>query len=317
MEKLKRMGRFLWKQRIVRYTVKDRLTRFAFLALLLFYLVAFFGPVLIPRDPLEIDISKSFLGFSWEHPFGTDGIGRDVFARVVYAMRTTALISVLVFFLGGWPVRVALGLIAGYYGGWRDKLILRLGEVLGAIPPLVFLMVFLLGFTKRYEDLMLEITEFLGIAWFVESGIANIVLIAIVLSLIGWIGGVYLLRSRVLQEREQGYVESLRVLGASEKRILFGHIPANVIGLIILNLSALLLNAIASEISLTYLGLGIKDPYPSFGIMVFQTAGLAFMRNHPHLLLIPAAFVLYIGIFSFILGDRWGRMVESRRSHIA
>lgn len=313
---MKRWWQRFKKYRSVRFIWKSRLTRYAFLGLVIFYLVAFIGPLFAPYDPITTNLDQAFLPFSTEHFFGTDDLGRDVFSRILFGMRTLAIVSFGVFVLGGWFFTVILALLAGYYGGWRDSAILRIGEVLGSIPPLIFLIIVRVSFGDRFEQFMLKVTEFTGITWLVESGITQIFLILLALSLIAWVGGVYVLRSRVLQEREQGYVESLRVLGASNKRILFYHILPNVMGLIVLSLSSILIGAIGAEIALSFLGLGVQDPYPSFGIMFYQVADIGLLRNHPSLLIIPGVIVFYIGILSWIFGDQLGRIIESKKSNI-
>lgn len=315
MKNIKMIFRNLMRVRLIRFTWKNRLVRFAFLGLLLFYLIGFVGPLFAPYDPLSTDLEKSFIAPCQDHIFGTDRLGRDVFSRVLYAMRTTSIISLLVFVLGGWVLNVGLGLIAGYYGGRRDSMILRIGETLSSVPPLIFLILFLVSFRDGFEAWMLKITEIMGMTWLVESGVVQMIPVIIALALISWVGGVYPIRSRVLQEREQGYVESLRVLGASEQRIIFGHILPNVMGLIVLSLSAVLIGAIGLEVSLSFLGLGIRDPFPSFGIMFYQSASLSLLRNHPHLLVIPGIIVFYIGMLCWVLGDQWGKMIESKRSY--
>lgn len=305
----------IFKMRLVRLTWKNRLVRLAFLGLILFYLVGFIGPLFAPYDPLETNLEESFLAPSGEHLFGTDRLGRDVFSRVLYAMRTTSIISLLVLVFGGWFLSVGLGLIAGYYGGKTDSLIMRVGETLSSIPPLIFLILFLVSFRDSFEASMLKITESLGMGWLVTSGVIQMIPVILAMALISWVGGIYPIRSRVLQEREQGYVESLRILGASENRIIFCHILPNIMGLVVLNLSAILIAAIGLEVGLSFLGLGIRDPYPSFGIMFYQSASLSLLKNHPHLLVIPGIIVFYVGMLCWILGDQWGRIIESKRSH--
>jgi len=312
---IKRFFQKMKKNRLIRFTWKNRWVRFAFLGLLLFYLVGFIGPLFAPYDPLSTDLEKSFLSPSQEHLFGTDRLGRDVFSRVLFAMRTTSIISLLVFIFGGWVLNVGLGIIAGYYGGKIDSFILRIGETISSVPPLVFLILFLVSFRDGFEAWMLKITESSGLTWIVNSGIVQMIPVMLALALISWVGGVYPIRSRVLQEREQGYVESLRVLGASEWRIMFNHILPNVMGLVILSLSAILISAIGLEVGLSFLGLGIRDPYPSFGVMFYQSANLGLLRNHPYLLIIPGIIVFYIGMLCWVLGDQWGKMIESKRSY--
>jgi len=305
----------LGKSRLWRFTWRKRLVRFAFIGILVYFLVAFLAPLicthLLDLDPTKTNLDRTFEGPSLEHFFGTDGLGRDVFARTVFAMRNNALIALMVLVFGGWFLNVILALLAGYFGGKIDAFILRVGEVLGAIHPLIFLVIVTVAFGDRFDAFLREIFP-----WVVEVGLSKILLIFIALSLIAWVGGVYVLRSRVLQEREQGYVESLRALGASDFRIMFYHILPNLMGLIILSLSGILFVAIISEVSLSFLGLGIREPHASFGVILFKAADLGFLRNHPHLLIPPGIVLCYVGMLSWILGDQWGRIMESKRSYL-
>ena len=305
------------RSRIIQGVRKKRLARFALCGILLFYVVGFVGLLdslglgVLPYDPIATNISERYMEPSWAHPFGTDSLGRDVLVRVIYAMTTSSIISVLVLIGGGLAINISLSLIAGYYGGWRDSLITKIGETLSGIPTLILLMVITASIAPGYKDLVAKIAELIHWEWLARSGIAEIFLLFAILSLISWVGSVFMLRSRIAVLREAAFVESSRALGASDARIMFWHILPNIMGLIVLGLSSLLISAIGMEIGLSYLGLGVKAPNPSFGIMFFSLE-IADLQNYAYLFIPSAVIVTTVLFLSWLVGDALVSVVESR-----
>lgn len=305
------------KSRIIQGIWRKKLARFALISILLFYLVGLIGfldsigmPIL-PYDPTETNISARYMSPSLVHPFGTDILGRDIMVRVIYAMTTSSLISLMALLGGGILINITLSLVAGYYGGARDSIIVKLGETLSGVPTLILMIVITASIGPSYKDLIASVSEFLHWEWLKRSGIAEIFLIFTVLSLIGWVGSVFLLRSRISVLREQGFVESARALGASDARIMFWHILPNLMGLISLSLSGLLIAAIGTEIGLSYLGLGVKAPNPSFGVMFFGN-DVATLQNHAYIFIPPAVIVTWMMFASWMVGDAVVSIAESK-----
>lgn len=305
------------KSRIIQGIWRKKLARFALLGILLFYLVGFIGfldslgaPIL-PYDPIETNISARYMSPSFAHPFGTDILGRDIMVRVIYAMTTSSLISILALLGGGILIDITLSLVAGYYGGMRDSIIVKVGETLSGVPSLILMIVITASIGPSYKDVVARVSQSLRWEWLARSGAAEIFLIFVVLSLIGWVGSVFLLRSRISVLREQGFVESARALGASDTRIMVWHILPNLMGLIVLSLSGLLIGAIGTEIGLSYLGLGVKAPNASFGVMFFSM-DIADLQNHMYMFIPPAVIVTIMLFASWMVGDALVSIVESK-----
>ncbi len=311
------IARAFRKSRVIMGIRRKKLASFALIGIALFYLAGFVGfldsvglPIL-PYDPIETKVSERYMEPSISHPFGTDELGRDMMVRVIYAMTTSSMISALVILGGGIFINISLALISGYYGGWRDSLIVKVGETLSGVPTLILLIVITASVGPGYKDFVAKTAEVIHWEWVARSGIAEIFLLFIVVSLISWVGSVFVLRSRISVLRESGFVESARALGASDARIMFWHILPNLMGLIALGLSSLLAISIGAEIGLSYLGLGIKSPNPSFGIM-FYSLTIADLQNHLYLFIPPAVIVTSVLFMSWMLGDALVSIVESK-----
>ncbi|MFY9457451.1 MAG: ABC transporter permease [Candidatus Spechtbacterales bacterium] len=314
---LEQMGVSFRKSRIVQGIWRKKLARFALISILLFYLVGFVGfldslgvPIL-PYDPTATNISERYMPPSLVHPFGTDILGRDIMVRAIYAMTTSSLISLMALLGGGIILNITLSLVAGYYGGTRDSVIVKVGETLSGVPSLILMIVITASIGPSYKEVVAKVSEFLHWEWLAKSGIAEIFLIFVALSLIGWAGSVFMLRSRISVLREQGFVESSRALGASDVRIMFWHILPNLMGLIVLSLSGLLIGAIGTEIGLSYLGLGVKAPNPSFGVMFFSN-DISTLQNHAYIFIPPAVIVTWMLFVSWMAGDALVSIAESK-----
>jgi ABC-type dipeptide/oligopeptide/nickel transport system permease subunit len=305
------------KSRIAQSIWQKKLARIAIVFMLFFYLVGFVGLVdslgapILPYDPTETNINDRYMSPTLAHPFGTDILGRDLMVRVIYAMTTSSVISLLVLLGGGIVINISLALIAGYYGGKKDSVIVKVGETLSGVPPLILLIVITASIGSYYKDIVAWLSEIIRWKWLAQSGIAEVFLLFVVLSLISWVGAVFVLRSRISVLRESGFVESARALGASDARIMFWHILPNLMGLIVLSLSGLLIIAISSEIGLSYVGLGVKAPNPSFGVM-FHSLSITDLQNHLYIFIPPAVIVTLVLFMAWMLGDALVSIVESK-----
>jgi ABC-type dipeptide/oligopeptide/nickel transport system permease subunit len=270
----------------------------AFIAV--FYFCGVFAPWVAPHSFTDQNLDNVLQGPSWEHPFGTDRLGRDMLSRVIWASRTTVVVTVATLVTGGIILAVGLGLLAGYVGGKVDTAVMRLGDVLFALPglPMLIMINATLGDRVRGMGWLKTLEDTLRI-----EGFPDYVLIFGALSLFSWVGGARVIRSQVLSLRETEYVQAARAMGASTTRIIVHHLLPNVSNIVIVSLSASLGAIATTEIALTWFGVGIQPPTPSFGAMLFEGGSIRTLQADPHLLLVPAAVVAAL-IFSFnLLGD--------------
>jgi ABC-type dipeptide/oligopeptide/nickel transport system permease subunit len=349
----------------LRRLLRKRLALAALCLIGLFYLVGLFAPVLAPDDYRDQDLEHTFQAPSWDHPLGTDRLGRDQLSRVIWSSRTTIIVTVATVLTGSLVLAVGLGLLSGYLGGATDTAIMRTGEVFASLPGLPMLI--LINATMRdkargWADwleahlstdtvaflvlaALLSATALLALlawllagqerrsgAWlglaclaaglllvlwglqgvFATPGSADYFLIFGALSLFFWVGGARVIRAQVLALRETEYVLAARAMGASTWRILGFHLLPNVSPIIIVGVSASLGAIAGSEIALTFLGVGVHDPTPSFGAMIYESAGQPTLRAHPYLLIVPAT-VVGLLIFAFnLLGDALNDVLTPR-----
>ena len=240
-------------------------------------ILAVFAPLIATHDPTIQDLGRRFLSPSADNWFGTDGLGRDVFSRVVYGSRISLEVGITVVLVSG-VIGIIVGAIAGFYGGWVDK----------------FLSGYLFNVFLAFPGLLLAI----ALVAFLGAGLEKVIL---ALCVIGWVGYARVMRGQVLKVREYDYVMAARALGAGNMRILFTHILPNAIQPLIVQASLGMAGAVLSEASLSFLGLGIPPPAPSWGTMIEEARN--YFSTYPHTLFFPGvAIALTVLAFNFI-GD--------------
>jgi len=213
---------------------------------------------------------------SWEHPFGTDNFGRDVFARILYGGRTSlsvALIATITSCIFG----SALGAVAGYFGGKVDSVIMRSLDIFMSVPDILFTMAVVLALGANFANLIVALT----LAYFTNY--------------------VRLVRSQVLSLSEQDYVEAAKAGGSGSIRIILHHIIPNAIGVIIVNVTLNVAKIIIYESTLSFLGLGMPPPKPEWGLMLSEAR--EYMRTAPHLLFFPAGAIVLCACSINLIGD--------------
>ncbi len=287
--------------------MKKRLAVLGICFIITFYGLGILAPLLgalnIIPSYTAINLERVEEGPSLDHPFGTDQLGRDMLSRVIWAAQTTTIVTLATLLTGGLVLSVSLGLLAGYVGGWVDTLIMRIGDVFAALPTILMLILINATLKGQVRSIAADVEDFTGIPGLVSSGAPDYFLVFGALSLFGWVGTARILRSQILALRETEFILAARALGASTPRILFHHLLPNVSNIIIVGLSLGLAGIAGSEIVLTWFGVGIQPPHPSFGAMIFEASGVRTVNNNPHLLLGPAV-VVGLLLFSFnLLGD--------------
>jgi peptide/nickel transport system permease protein len=231
------------------------------------------GPWVLPYDPIAQNLALRLEGPSWQHPFGLDELGRDLLARLVLGARVSLLVGISVVGVSS-LVGMTIGAIAGYAGGWIDTLIGRVMDVLLAFPGIL---------------LAIALVAVLG------PSLTNVVLALVA---IGWVGYARLVRGQVLKVRELEYVQSARALGATVPRVLIKHVVPATFSAVSVQATLGMAGAIIAEASLSFLGLGVQPPVPSWGTML--DAGRSHLFDAPHLTIVPGmAIALLVLGFNF------------------
>lgn len=224
---------------------------------------------------------------------GTDSVGKDVFSRIIQGGKVSLSIGLI-----GISISLLIGMfagaIAGYYGGWWDRILMRVVEFLLSIPSL-----YLIITLRAY----FQTNTVFGLGGSQLTSTQMYLIIVVILSFIGWAGQARVIRGMVLSIKEQDFVTAERALGASTLRIIALHILPNTLSYVIISATIAVPGYILGEIALSYLGVGIQEPQVSWGIMLDQAQSLASIRNFPWLLFAPAA-VIFMTVFAFnFLGD--------------
>jgi peptide/nickel transport system permease protein len=261
----------------------NRLGKIGILIITIFFFVAIFAPLIAPYDPVtQYQYSSSIstedrLKPTRDHPLGLDDLGRDVLSRVIYGAQISMQVGILVVSISA-LTGIIIGAFSGYYGGWIDR----------------FFSGFLFNVFLSFPSILLAI----AMVAFLGPSIRNLIL---ALCVIGWVGYARLMRGQVLKVREYDFVTAARALGANDVRIIFRHILPNAIQPLIVQASLGMAGAVLAEASLSFLGLGVQPPQPSWGVMLNDAR--SYLRVAPHLLIFPGlAVMLTVLAFNFV-GD--------------
>ena len=273
--------------RHARYVLGENpVTLFAFALFSLLVLCAILGPSLVPYDPLASDTAQALTGPSAAHFFGTDQLGRDIFSRIIVATRVDPGIAVTSVALA-FGIGTLLGLAAGYFGGWTDRIIGRIVDTIMAFPLFVLAM---------------------GIVAALGNTLGNIVLATAIINL-----PIYarLARTEANVRRDSGFVEAARLCGNSEARIVLTQILPNIMPLMMVQVSLTLGYAILNAAGLSFIGLGVRPPTAEWGIMVAE--GASFIVSGEWWVAFFPGLFLMAAVFSFnLMGDGLRDIVDPR-----
>jgi len=257
---------------------RDGRARFGLVVILLLGVGALLAPYIARHDPTGIDLVGALRPPSREHWLGTDVQGRDVWARLVFGARVSLAVGVasqaIALALG-----VALGLVAGYYGRWVDEVVMRLADVTLAFPTLLLL---------------------IAMAAALEPSLGTVL---ITIGVVGWAGMARLVRGQVLVVRQTEYVQAERALGAGDVRIMVRHVLPNVIAPVVIAATLGVAGAIMAEAALSFLGLGVQPPTPSWGAMIADGRDLSQLRGAPWTSLFPGLAIGAAVLGFNLLGD--------------
>jgi ABC-type dipeptide/oligopeptide/nickel transport system permease subunit len=266
----------------------DTRTRIGIAVVLIMVVMAVFAPLVAGHDPNAIDLINLLEPPSRAHWLGTDVEGRDVWARLVYGARVSLGVGIVSQSIAA-TLGVTLGLLAGYYGGWIDELVMRLADVTLAFPTLLLLIA-----------MAAALQPSMGVV-FVTIGV------------VGWAGMARLVRGQVLVVRGLEYVQAARSLGIKSPRIMLRHVLPNVAGPVIIAATLGIAGAIMAEAALSFLGLGVQPPTASWGSMIADARDLDQLRSAPWTSIAPGLAIGAAVLGFNLLGDALRDALDVRR----
>jgi ABC-type dipeptide/oligopeptide/nickel transport system permease subunit len=276
-------------ERVSRALRRDLRAWFGIGVVVVLALLALLAPVVARHDPLAIDLVNQLQGPSATHWLGTDIQGRDVWSRLVYGSRVSlsaGVVSQLIALLLG----LTLGLAAGYRGGWVDELVMRLADVTLAFPTLLLLIA-----------MAAALQPSLGVVF-------------LTIGVVGWAGMARLVRGQVLVVRQLEFVQASRALGARDVRIVLQHVLPSVIAPVLIAATLGVAAAIMAESALSFLGLGVQPPTPSWGSMIADGRDLNQLRHAPWTSVAPG-FAIGAAVLGFnLLGDALRDALDPRHA---
>jgi peptide/nickel transport system permease protein len=273
-------------RRALKTALQHRLATLGALLLLLFLLIALLAPWLAPHDPAHLNLTARLLPPSHQHWFGTDELGRDVLSRTLFGARISLTVALAVVGLSV-ALGVTLGAIAGFYGGLLDTAInLYLSNAFLSLPGILLAIAFV---------------AFLG------PSLINLIL---ALALAGWVNYARLVRAQVMAVKEREFVQAARSLGASDLRLLLRHILPNTLQPLLVQTAVGMAAAVLAEATLSFLGLGVQPPTPTWGAMLNDARSHLF--ESPYLVFFPAL-ALALCVLSFnLIGDGLRDLLDPR-----
>ena len=239
-------------------------------------LIAIVGLFWTPYSTTGMDLSLKFAPPSWQHIFGCDNYGRDIFSRVMQGTSTTFIVSISTVAFG-MTVGTIVGFLAGYVGGWFDEIIMRINDVLNAFPSIL---------------LALVLVSFMG------SGLLNIIVALGILFIPSF---ARIARSEMLRLKGMQFVQSAKLIGDSSGRIIFAQILPNAYTTILASAAVGFNNAVLAEASLSYMGLGVQPPNPSLGRMIAEASN--FLANAPWYAIFPGVAIIILALGVALLSD--------------
>jgi peptide/nickel transport system permease protein len=261
---------------MIKDLLKNKLAVFGALVILILAVVAILAPLVATHDPTLINIKDALLSPSQKHIFGTDTLGRDIFSRIIYATRIALLIGLVAVGIAA-LIGVALGSIAGYYGGKTDGIIMRFADIMLCFPTFF---------------LILSVIAIIG---------PNIFNIMIVIGLTSWMGMARLIRAEVLSLKTRDYVTASKALGANSTYIILRHLIPNGITPVLVSFVFGVAGAVLTEAALSFLGLGVQPPNPSWGNIIME--GKAVLGVGWWVILFPGLAILITVLAFNLLGE--------------
>lgn len=268
---------FLWR--------KSKLTMIGSVIIAIFLLVAAFAPLIAPYSPTDQDLSVRLRGPSWQHLFGTDQFGRDIFSRVIYGSRIALWIIFLVSVISG-SIGMFIGVVSGYFGKIVDDILMRITDMFLAFPSLILAMAF---------------------AAMLGPDLTNTI---IAISIVSWTTYARLARAEAMKVKSQPYIEAVRATGGGNLRIMFLHVMPMCISPVFVQLTLRMGTILLTAAGLGFLGLGVQPPTPEWGAMV--SAGRSFLIDQWWISTFPGIFIALVVLGFNLLGDGVRDMLDPR-----
>jgi oligopeptide transport system permease protein len=291
MNVLVRTQRSLWQDALWRLR-RNRAAMLGLAIIIIAGLVAILAPVIAPYDPIlqhtkDANADPVFAGTKYvnsSYLFGSDQLGRDILSRLIWSTRISMVVGVvpttLVFLIGA-----SLGMLAAFYGGWVDNLLMRFTDIIYAFPDLLFLVIIMA--TLRNSPL----GDLMG----------GLILMFAALAIVNWVGLARLVRGQVLSLKEKEFVEAARATGVPTRRIMVRHLFPNALAPVIVSLAFSIPGAMLAEATLSFIGIGIKPPTPTWGVMINE--GFIVFSQSPWPVLLPAFCISIVMLAFTFLGD--------------
>jgi len=268
-----------------------------------FVLAVLIGPAIYPEEIDEIDFMNTSAGFTWAHPLGTDSLGQDILARILYGGRISLAVGVTAAFVAI-MLGTVVGAVSGFFGGATDGVLMRITDLFISLPqvPLLLLITFL------FKDSLVELFD----RKFDNGNLGVFVLIVLVISILSWMPTARLVRASFLSLKEKEFIEAARAIGATRNALMFKHILPNVLSPIIVAATLAVGASIITESVLSFLGLGFPSDVPTWGRMLFDAKD--YIQFHPHEAMIPGMAIFLTVLSINYIGDGLRDALDPRKS---
>lgn len=282
-----------------RRLLKNKLAVAGGIIIILLAFTAIFAPLIAPYHFADGDFDATYEPPGRDFRLGADFLGRDMLSRLIYGTRISLVVGTLgaLFALS---IGTLYGTISGYAGGKVDNVMMRIVDILYAFPSLLFIIILMVTFKSGFTGASME-NPFVRAIAAIDKQLGGMLFIMIGISLTSWVGMARLSRGMVLSLRETEYIQAAHALGAGNLRIVLRHLIPNLVGPMIVRVTLAIPGYIGTEAFLSFIGLGVDPPTPSWGMMIQE--GFKAMRSHPHLAIYPGIALAVVMLSFNFLGD--------------
>jgi peptide/nickel transport system permease protein len=297
-----RKQRSLWNNAYRQFR-RHRLAMAGLIVFVFFIFATLIGSEIYPQEIDTIDFARTNETPSLDHPFGTDSLGQDILARILWGGRISLAVGIIAA-LFAISLGTVLGAIAGFFGGFTDSLLMRITDLFISLPqvPLLLLITFL------FKDSLVNLFD----QWFDDGNLGIFVLIVLVIAILNWMPTARLVRASFLSIKEKEFVEAARAIGATRQSLIFKHILPNVLSPIIVAATLAVGSSIITESVLSFLGLGFPSDIPTWGRLLFDAKD--YIQFYPHEAMIPGIAIFLTVLSINYIGDGLRDALDPRKS---